>query len=91
MAEQDGDELSKSVLSLQRIMVTLMSDKPCSFSNEPLSCIVTKIVYGKPVNEICDWDDRVKAIRWVDADSVAGRCETGFSILCSTGCCCYCV
>jgi len=55
-------------------MVTLTSEKPCNFSNEPLGCIVTKILFGKPVDDICDWDDRVKVIRWVDADSVAGRC-----------------
>jgi len=61
---------------LQRIMVTLLSEKPCSFSNEPLGCVVTKILYGKPIDEICDWDDRVKVIRWVDGDSVAGRCVT---------------
>jgi len=54
-------------------MVTLTSDKPCSYSSEPLGCIVTKILFGKSVDEICDWDDRVKVIRWVDADSVAGR------------------
>jgi len=62
------------VLLLQRIMVTLTSEKPCNFSSEPLGCIVTKIQFGKPVDDICDWDDRVKVIRWVDADSVAGRC-----------------
>jgi len=50
-------------------MVTLLSDTPCSFNNEPLGCVVTKILYGRPIAEICDWDDSVKVIRWVDGES----------------------
>jgi len=50
-------------------MVTLLSDKPCSFNNEPLGCVVAKILYGRPIAEICDWDDSVKVIRWVDGES----------------------
>ena len=54
-------------------MVTLLCDQPCSFTNELLACEVTKILYAKPINEVCDWDDRVKVIRWVDVDTVADR------------------
>ena len=58
---------------LQRILVTLLSSEPCSYSNERLTCTVTKILYAEPLNEICDWDDRVKVIRWVDAEPAADR------------------
>ena len=59
--------------TLQRIMLTLVSDEPCSFSSESVGCDVTKILYAKPISQICDWDDRVKIIRWVDVEPVADR------------------
>jgi len=61
------------ILSLQRILLSLLSTEPCSFNLESLGCVVTKILYAKPLNEICDWDDRVKVIRWVDAEPAADR------------------
>jgi len=61
--------------------VTLLSDEPCSFSNESLGCVVTKIMYAKPLEQICDWDDGVKVIRWVDVDTGADRRAHNFYIV----------
>jgi len=66
----------RDVMWLQRILLSLLSYEPCSFSSEHLDCIVTKILYAKPINEICDWDDRVKVITWVDVEPVTDRSVT---------------
>jgi len=54
-------------------VLSLLSDEPCNFCAERLACTVTKIMYAKPLDQICDWDDRVKVIRWVDAEPPSDR------------------
>ena len=58
---------------VQRIMLSLLSHEPCSYQCEYLGCVVTKIIYSKPIDDICDWDDRIKVIRWVDVEPEPDR------------------
>jgi len=38
-------------------------------------------MYAKPLEQICDWDDGVKVIRWVDVDTGADRRAHNFYIV----------
>ena len=45
--------------------MTFKSSQPFAFKLQKLSCEVKKILFSKPLNQIPDWDDRMKSIRWV--------------------------
>jgi len=49
-------------------MVTFCSDAPCLVCRETISCTVTKIMFAHNIEDVCDWDDRVKYVRWVDIE-----------------------
>jgi hydrocephalus-inducing protein len=35
-------------------------------NKEKLLCSITKISFDRPVNEVPDWDDRLRSVKWVD-------------------------
>lgn len=47
------------------ITVTFNSSQPFSFKSQKFSGEIKKILFSKPLNQISDWDDRMKSIRWV--------------------------
>ena len=47
------------------ITVTFKSSQPFSFASQKFSGEIKKILFSKPLNQIPDWDDRMKSIRWV--------------------------
>ena len=46
--------------------VTFKSDAPKSLKEEEVACKITKITFEKPANEVTDWDDRLRTVKWVD-------------------------
>lgn len=54
---------------------TFKTDTPKTFEQEVIPCAVKKISFTKPLNEVADWDDRVKTVKWVDVS--AGPSSTG--------------
>ncbi|XP_059164892.1 hydrocephalus-inducing protein homolog isoform X11 [Physella acuta] len=48
------------------ISVTFKSKKPEVLNQVPLQCKVTKIVFDKPIEQVCDWDDKIQVVKWVD-------------------------
>ena len=53
------------------IQVTFKSSKAVQLNREKILCSITKITFDRPVNEIPDWDDRMRSIKWVDSPTHA--------------------
>ncbi|CAD5117498.1 DgyrCDS6267 [Dimorphilus gyrociliatus] len=51
------------------VTVTFKSNEPVTVEQTNISCKMTKITFDKPVNEVQDWDDRTRSVKWVDAGS----------------------
>ena len=48
------------------VAVTFRSDAPKTFAECPILCRVAKINFDKPVDKVCDWDDKIQVEKWVD-------------------------
>ena len=48
------------------IAVTFKSSEPKYMKKELINCLLTKITFEHPINEIKDWDDRMTVIKWVN-------------------------
>ncbi|NXS93719.1 HYDIN protein, partial [Jacana jacana] len=49
------------------ITVTLKSDNPVTFKKYPVRCQVARIAFQLPPEQVTDWDDRLRTVKWVDA------------------------
>jgi hydrocephalus-inducing protein len=49
------------------IQVTFKTNKPIQLNKEKVLCSITKITFDRPINEVPDWDDRMRSIKWIDA------------------------
>jgi len=48
------------------IQIIFKTSKPIQLTKEKLLCSITKITFDRPVNEIPDWDDRMRSVKWID-------------------------
>ena len=48
------------------IQVTFKTTKPIQLNKEKVLCSITKINFDRPVNEVPDWDDRMRSVKWID-------------------------
>ncbi|NXL46323.1 HYDIN protein, partial [Podilymbus podiceps] len=48
------------------ITVTLKSDVAVAFKMHPVKCKVARIAFQLPPEQVTDWDDRLRTIKWVD-------------------------
>uniref|UniRef100_A0A8C3CDK8 HYDIN protein n=1 Tax=Cairina moschata TaxID=8855 RepID=A0A8C3CDK8_CAIMO len=48
------------------ITVTLKSDVPVTFRRQPVRCKVARIAFQLPPEQVTDWDDRLRTVKWVD-------------------------
>ena len=58
------------------IQVIFKSSKPVQLAKEKCLCTITKITFDRPVNEIPDWDDRMRSIKWVDVGHLASAVDS---------------
>ncbi|NXT87516.1 HYDIN protein, partial [Anhinga rufa] len=49
------------------ITVTLKSDIAVTFKMHPVKCKVARITFQLPPEQVTDWDDRLRTVKWVDA------------------------
>ncbi|NXQ99391.1 HYDIN protein, partial [Sagittarius serpentarius] len=49
------------------ITVTLRSDVVVAFRRHPVKCKVARITFQLPPEQVTDWDDRLRTVKWVDA------------------------
>ncbi|CAH2323836.1 Hypothetical predicted protein [Pelobates cultripes] len=50
----------------KHVAVTLKSDVPLTLSKSPVKCRVSRISFPLPLDQIPDWDDRMRTVKWVD-------------------------
>ncbi|ELK36190.1 Hydrocephalus-inducing protein like protein [Myotis davidii] len=48
------------------IVMTLKSDIPINMKKMDIKCKVSKIMFQQPADQVPDWDDRMRTIKWVD-------------------------
>ncbi|KAM6380940.1 hydrocephalus-inducing protein-like [Pluvialis apricaria] len=49
------------------ITVTLKSDVAVAFKMHPVKCKVARITFQLPPEQVADWDDHLRTVKWVDA------------------------
>lgn len=49
------------------VTVTFCSEQPLVLSAQPVKCKLCRVVFTQPIDQVPDWDDRLRTIRWVDA------------------------
>ncbi|CAH7062215.1 Hydin [Phodopus roborovskii] len=49
------------------VVVTLKSEVPISLKKMTVKCLLSKIVFQLPADQVPDWDDRMRTVKWVDA------------------------
>lgn len=47
--------------------MTLKSDVAVAFKMHPVKCKVARIAFQLPPEQVTDWDDRLRTVKWVDA------------------------
>ncbi|XP_009866111.1 PREDICTED: hydrocephalus-inducing protein homolog, partial [Apaloderma vittatum] len=54
------------------ITVTLKSDVAVTFKRQPVKCKVSRIAFQLPPEQVADWDDCLRVVKWVDAGKEPG-------------------
>ncbi|KAL2094103.1 hypothetical protein ACEWY4_011415 [Coilia grayii] len=54
------------------VTVTFCSKQPVTLSAQMHKCKVCRIVFPLPVDQVADWDDRQRTVKWVDSSRPAG-------------------
>lgn len=52
------------------VSVTFRSGAAITLAEEVVSARVVKITFDKPADQITDWDDRIKTVKWVDVGTI---------------------
>ncbi|XP_043935458.1 hydrocephalus-inducing protein homolog [Protopterus annectens] len=50
------------------ITISFKSDSPLLFDNNTIKCKICKISFQQPIDQIKDWDDRLRTVKWVDCE-----------------------
>ncbi|XP_033625714.1 hydrocephalus-inducing protein homolog [Asterias rubens] len=58
------------------IAVTFKTDSAVGLQDTVINCKVCKITFDKPVDQVPDWDDRLRTVKWVDIPVAALRPPT---------------
>ncbi|XP_076808093.1 hydrocephalus-inducing protein homolog isoform X2 [Clavelina lepadiformis] len=53
----------------KEVTVTFKSDKPAEILKSLVKCNITKIKFIKPIDQVTDWDDRMRTVKWVNVSS----------------------
>ncbi|XP_008833211.1 hydrocephalus-inducing protein homolog [Nannospalax galili] len=49
------------------VVVTMKSDVPINLKKMGVKCKLSKIIFQLPTDQVPDWDDRMRTVKWVDA------------------------
>ncbi|XP_067853715.1 hydrocephalus-inducing protein homolog [Heptranchias perlo] len=47
--------------------MTFKSDQPVTYSHHAVKCMVSKITFPVPADQVLDWDNRLTIVKWIDA------------------------
>jgi hydrocephalus-inducing protein len=59
------------------ITVTFKTDAPKTLEEQIVQSKITKILFDKPVNQVADWDDRMRTVKWVDVSQAPASASDG--------------
>lgn len=48
------------------IVVTMKSDVPINLKKMGVKCKISKIMFALPADQVPDWDDRMRTVKWID-------------------------
>ncbi|XP_070307131.1 hydrocephalus-inducing protein homolog isoform X1 [Odocoileus virginianus] len=48
------------------IVVTMKSDVPINLKKMGVKCKISKIMFALPADQVPDWDDRMRTVKWMD-------------------------
>ena len=51
------------------VSVTFLADPPKTLTEEVVPARIVKITFDKPADQVADWDDRIRTVKWVDRGS----------------------
>ena len=54
------------------IAVTFCSKQPVTLSAQLQKCKLCRVIFQQPVDQVADWDDRQRTVKWVDTSKQAG-------------------
>ncbi|MFT7810485.1 hydrocephalus-inducing protein homolog isoform X1 [Arapaima gigas] len=49
------------------VTVTFCSEQPIALSAQMVKCKLCRVVFQQPIDQVPDWDDRLRTVKWVDA------------------------
>ncbi|XP_072551301.1 hydrocephalus-inducing protein homolog [Salminus brasiliensis] len=55
----------------KEVTVSLSSEQPIVLSAQAVKCKLCRITFQQPVDQVPDWDDRRRTVKWVNADKQA--------------------
>ncbi|KAG7468631.1 hypothetical protein MATL_G00145140 [Megalops atlanticus] len=59
----------------KEVTVTFHAEQPVTLDAQPIRCKLCQVLFPQPVDQVPDWDDRLRTVKWVDAgkqDSTPG-------------------
>nr|XP_006823299.1 PREDICTED: hydrocephalus-inducing protein homolog [Saccoglossus kowalevskii] len=59
--------------SAKDMTITFKTDVPKTIEEAIISCKVTKITFDLPPNQLNDWDDRMRVVKWIDVPTQPAR------------------
>ncbi|XP_069757040.1 hydrocephalus-inducing protein homolog [Narcine bancroftii] len=68
------------------VTVTLMSDQPVTYKYQVVKCMVSKITFPMPADQVPDWDNRLSVVKWIDAGKDAQPAKKKGSFFLKTLC-----
>lgn len=55
------------------VTVTFCSTQPVTLNAQLQKCKLCRIVFQQPVDQVADWDDRQRTVKWVDSTKQTGN------------------
>ncbi|XP_071959113.1 hydrocephalus-inducing protein homolog isoform X2 [Antedon mediterranea] len=58
------------------VAITFKTNEPITLQNETINSKISKIKFDKPIDQVADWDDRLRTVKWVDISQIPTRPNT---------------
>ncbi|XP_056138426.1 hydrocephalus-inducing protein homolog [Lampris incognitus] len=57
----------------KEVTITFYSNQPVTLTNQPLKCKLCEVAFQQPLEQVPDWDDRQRTVRWSTSSKEAAR------------------
>ncbi|XP_069028847.1 hydrocephalus-inducing protein homolog [Embiotoca jacksoni] len=55
----------------KEVTVTFSSNQPLTLTHQPMRCEVCRVEFQQPLDQVSDWDDRQRTVRWLSSPTPA--------------------